>query len=320
MIRKLVDTLNLEVSSGTGGSGIVSFRKLRTKKRSIPDGGNGGWGGSVYLRGQASLDDLRHLKRSSLSASPGKNGRKGGKTGENGTPLIINVPLGTRVLDRASGHLLLEVTDSIRYLLIAGGKPGYGNAGSHRHTATQGEAGTQLSLTFDYRLAVDVGIVGFPNTGKSTLLSRISSARPQIDSYPLTTRSPQIGVCDLGAQLPDFFGKPLTLVEIPAITNGRTNGKKFLKHLLRCRLVIYCIDSSVAPLLQQFADLRRTLAAYDESLSHKTALIVVSKTDKQPSYPKYLTIDAGRIGVEQMPKTANCNALQKKIIQLLEHT
>ena len=313
MIRNLVDTLNIEVYSGAGGNGIVSFRKLKTRKRAIPDGGNGGKGGDVYFCGQASLDDLRHIKSSSLRAAAGKDGRKGTKTGEDGAPLIINVPLGTRVLDCELGHLLLEINDTKRHLLITGGKAGHGNNGSQRHTATQGEGGTHLALTLDYRLPLDVGIVGFANAGKSTLLSRISSARPLIEGYPLTTRSPQIGICDPSAQDADFFGEPLTIVEIPALTS--TQGEKFLKHLLRGKLIIYCIDTDGEPLKQQFDALHRQLIAYDEALRHKQALLVVR--GKTTAQPKHIINDGMRIDVVPMPiKASSCMALQQRIFQL----
>lgn len=321
MIRNLVDTLNIEVYSGTGGNGIVSFRKLKTRKRAIPDGGSGGKGGDVYFCGQAGLDDLRHIKSNSLRAAAGKDGRKGSKKGEDGAPLIVNVPLGTRVLDRESGHLLLEINDTTRHLLITGGKAGHGNTGSQRprgsslplSNSTLGEEGTYLALTLDYRLPLDVGIVGFTNAGKSTLLSRISSARPLIDGYPLTTRFPQIGICDPSAQDKDFFGKPLTIVEIPALTSAQ--GEKFLKHLLHGKLIIYCIDTEHKPLAQQFAAMQRKLASYDEALRHKQALLVVrGQTTEQP---EHIINDGMRLDVVSMPTEAStCVALQQKIFQL----
>ena len=321
MIRNLVDTLNIEIYSGAGGKGIVSFRKLKTRKRAIPDGGSGGKGGDVYFCGQASLDDLRHIKSSSLRAAAGKDGRKGSKTGEDGVSLIVNVPLGTRVLDRERGHLLLEINDTTRQLLITGGKPGHGNTGSQHSrgslplssSATQGEEGTYLALTLDYRLPLDVGIVGFANAGKSTLLSRISSARPLIDGYPLTTRTPQIGICDPSAQDTDFFGEPLTVVEIPALTS--TQGEKFLKHLLRGKLIIYCIDTDGEPLAQQFEILQRQLTIYDEGLRHKQALLVVrGKTAEQS---EHIISDGMRIDIVPIPAgTSACVALQQRIFQL----
>ena len=311
MIRNLVDTLNIEVSSGAGGSGIVSYRKLKTRKRAIPDGGNGGKGGDVYFCGRASLDDLRHIKTLSLQAAAGKDGHKGSKTGEDGAALVVPVPLGTRVLDRQRGHLLLDINDTTRHLLITGGKAGHGNAGSQRHTATQGGEGTQLSLTLDYRLPLDVGIVGFANAGKSTLLSRISSARPRIDGYPLTTRSPQIGICDPSTQDADFFGEPLTIVEIPALSS--TTGQKFLKHLPRGKLIIYCIDTQAASLAQQFDNLQRCLATYDEGLCHKQALLVVRGKHTEA----HLIRNRVRIEVVPLPVAAHaCAILQQKIFQL----
>ena len=327
MIRNLVDTLNIDIYSGVGGNGIVSFRKLKTKKRTIPDGGNGGKGGDVYFCGQTSLDDLRHIKAHVLRAAAGKDGRKSSKTGEDGAPLVINVPFGTRVLDRERGYLLLEINDTSRNLLLTGGKQGHGNTGSQRHTATrfnrdrttdsmpfshstQGEEGGHLSLTLDYRLPLDVGIVGSTNAGKSTLLSRISSARPLIDSYPLTTRFPHIGIC---AARTDFFAEPLTVVEIPALTSAQ--GEKFFKHLLRGKLIIYCIAMDDPPLPAQFAALQHKLTTFNEALRHKQALIVVC--NNSTASLQHIVCEGRRVEVVPMPTNADdSKALQQKIFQL----
>lgn len=285
MLRNLVDTLHVEVQSGSGGDGVVSFKKIKAKSRGIPDGGNGGKGGVVCFQGNPARNDLSHIRDPLLRAGNGKAGQKSNKTGENGETLSISVPIGTRVIDRQSGHLLFEINTATKFLLAEGGKPGLGNAGSHRQSATQGGVGTRLAITLDYRLTADIGIIGLPNSGKSTLLSRISSAKPTIAAYPLTTKTPQLGVCDLAAELPDFFADPLTVVEIPALTEKIPNaGFRFLKHLFKCKAIIYTIDATGTEIEKQFSALRENLRLCAEALAHRQVIAVVTKCDLNPDY------------------------------------
>ena len=264
---------------------------------------------------------MSHIRDPLLRAGNGKAGRKGNKTGENGETLSVSVPIGTRVIDRQSGHLLVEVNTETKFLLAQGGKPGIGNAGSHRQSATQGEVGTHLSLILDYRLTADIGIIGLPNSGKSTLLSQISSAKPVIADYPLTTRTPQLGVCDLTAELPDFFAEPLTVVEIPALSDKIPNtGFKFLKHLFKCKTVIYTIDATGPDLEKQFASLQENLRLCDESLTHKYRVVVVTKGDLNPAYryPARILVSGSMIRVVSAPASGSDLDFRKHIYQLVQ--
>ena len=270
-VMQLIDDLTINVQSGAGGDGVVSFKKMRNSMRGIADGGNGGCGGNVYLIGDRRHDDLRCLVGKQFSASAGKDGRRTNKTGENGASLTISLPYGTRVLDR--NHLLFEIIDDQRqHLVVRGGRGGLGNAGSQRQRAGRGQPGVQLSLHLDFRLAVDIALVGFANAGKSSLLAQLTTAKPMIAPYPFTTTTPQMGVCRID-RCP-----PLTIVEIPALNRSTT---RFLKHLLNCRIIVYVIADS-KNLENQLFDLRKQLIDFDEGLSHKHELVVVTMHNDTP--------------------------------------
>ena len=278
---QLIDDLTIKVQSGAGGDGVVSFKKMRNNMRGIADGGNGGAGGNVYLSGDRRHDDLRPLIGKRFCASSGQNGRRTNKTGENGASLTISLPFGTQVVN--DNHLLFEITDDQqRYLVARGGRGGLGNAGSQRQRAGRGQPGVQLNLQLDFRLTVDIALVGLANAGKSSLLAQLTTAKPTIASYPFTTTTPQIGVCQIDGC------PPLTIVEIPALDRSRT---RFLKHLLNCKVIVYVIASS-ENLENQLFDLRQQLVAFDQQLAHKHELIVISMHNNAPPP---LIVDGKRI-------------------------
>lgn len=300
---QLVDDLTIRVQSGAGGDGVVSFKRMRNNMRGIADGGNGGCGGNVYLVGDRRLDDLRCLVGKGVCASPGKDGRRTNKTGENGTSLTIPVPFGTRVLD--CGNLLFEIVDGRRRHLVArGGRGGLGNAGSQRQHAGRGQPGVQLNLQLDFRLTVDIALVGFANAGKSSLLAQLTTARPAIASYPFTTITPQIGVCRIDD------GQPLTIVEIPALSHNRSR-TRYLKHLSNCQLIVYVIADS-KDLENQLSDLREQLVAFDEGLGAKRELIVVTMDNKTSRS----LIVAGKV-IEVISPPPNRETLEKIFSKVL---
>ena len=259
MLGKFIDKLAIDVTSGAGGNGIISFNRTRT--RQLPDGGNGGQGGSVYLVGTAQYHGLGHLQHKHWRAANGSTGQKGNKTGENGAELDIPIPIGTRVYERQSGNLLLSVDAPRRYLLTAGGKAGIGNS-SHSHPRIKGEEGTKLELLLDYHLQVDIALVGATNSGKSTLLNRISNAKTKVAPYPFTTQTPQLGSCDLS----ENYEPPLTIAEIPS-----HRFTEHLKHLNHCRVIVYV--ASGEHYAEQLKPLLTTIQKYDQSLLHKHAVI-----------------------------------------------
>lgn len=268
---QLIDDLTIKIQSGAGGDGVVSFKKMRNSMRGIADGGNGGSGGNVYLTGDRRHDDLRHLVGKRFCASSGKDGRRTNKTGENGSSLTIFLPLGTRVLN--DNHLLFEISDTQQHLVARGGRGGLGNAGSQRQRAGCGQPAVQLSLQLDFRLVVDIALVGLANSGKSSLLAQLTTAKPTIAPYPFTTTTPQIGVCRIDGC------PPLTIVEIPALNRSKT---KFLKHLLNCKVIVYVIANN-ENLEGQLFDLRQQLVAFNEGLAHKHELVVNTHNDTLPT-------------------------------------
>lgn len=265
---QLIDNLTIKIQSGAGGNGVVSFKKIRNNMRGIPDGGNGGAGGNIYLTGDRRHDDLRHLVGKRFYASSGKNGRRTNKTGENGGSLTVSLPFGTRVLN--DNHLLFEISNNKQHLVARGGRGGLGNAGSQRQRAGQGQPGVQLNLHLDFRLTVDIALVGLANSGKSSLLAQLTTAKPTIAPYPFTTTTPQIGVCQIDGC------PPLTIVEIPAINRSKT-----LKHLLNCKVIVYVVANN-ENLESQLSDLRKQLVTFNEGLAHKHELVVVNTCNDTP--------------------------------------
>ncbi|MDE3269908.1 MAG: 50S ribosome-binding GTPase [Pseudomonadota bacterium] len=258
---KFIDELTIDVISGAGGDGIVSFKRTRT--RQLPDGGSGGSGGDVYLVGTTAYHGLGHLKNRRWHANRGGTGQTGNKTGESASPLDVPIPIGTRVCERHSGNLLLHIDAPQRYLLVAGGKAGIGNGSIARLTnSTKGSEGTKLELLLDFRLRADVALIGIANSGKSTLLNRISNASTKIAPYPFTTQTPQLGSCDMS----EHYQPPLTIVEIPS-----HNFSNYLKHLLHCQVIVYVVTSE-----QDIQLLYDTLRAYEPSLVHKHTLIATT--------------------------------------------
>lgn len=280
-----LDEVVIKVAAGKGGDGMVHFRREKYVPRGGPDGGDGGRGGHVVLRVKRSLhglDAYRQKKR--FQAEPGRNGGAAKRSGRAGHDLILPVPPGTLVRDEASGEVLADLTgDGDEVLVARGGRGGRGNARfatSRRQTprlAERGEPGQALGLRLELRLIADVGIVGVPNAGKSTLLAALTRARPKTGAYPFTTLQPNLGV----ASLDD--GRDLILADIPGLIEGAHQGvglgDAFLRHIRRTRALIHLLDGlSPDPL----ADLDRVdgeLEAYDPALARKPRVVAVNKLD-----------------------------------------
>ncbi|MBS3965726.1 MAG: GTPase ObgE [Truepera sp.] len=277
------DVLDITVQGGKGGDGGLSFLRLKYIPRGGPDGGHGGDGGSVYLEAVgdvASLDQL--LGQRFYRAPTGGQGEGRKRAGRRGEDLIIPVPVGTVAVDRDSGEVLADlVRIGERALIAKGGLGGRGNssfANSTRRTprfAEYGTPGEKRRVRLELRLIADVGLVGYPNAGKSSLLAALSNAKPQIASYPFTTLSPNLGVVEEGL-------KRLTLADIPGIIAGAHEGKglglEFLRHISRTRLLVYVLDVTEPPRLALEA-LQSELQAYDPQLLKLPALIALNKID-----------------------------------------
>lgn len=276
------DTLEITVAAGHGGDGVVSFFREKYIPKGGPDGGDGGRGGSVYLKAGSGVDSLAKLSKRSYKAERGQHGKGKGMDGRAGKDLVIEVPLGTRVYDAETGELIADlVTEGQTALVARGGEGGLGNA--HFATSTRqaprfalgGLPGEKRRLRLELRLIADVGLVGYPNAGKSSLLAALTRARPKVADYPFTTLSPNLGVVE--GELERF-----TLADIPGIIEGAHEGKglglDFLRHISRTRLLLYVLDATREP-RAALAALRREVGAYDPELLRRPSLVALNKVD-----------------------------------------
>ena len=289
-MMKFVDEARIHVKAGDGGNGCVSFRRERFVPRGGPNGGDGGKGGDVILQADVQLStllDLTYPKQ--FLAQKGTHGKGKDQTGRNGEDLTIRVPVGTLVRDDQGGEVLQDLLfDGQRFVVVQGGRGGRGNARfatatnrAPRH-AEKGEKGEEFWLRFELKLLADVGLIGYPNVGKSTLLSKISSARPKIADYPFTTLVPNLGVVTSEEH------RPFVVADIPGLIEGASKGAglglTFLRHVERTRLLIHLLDiseeSSRNP-VKDFQALNHELNAYHPSLHEKTQIIALNKIDMQ---------------------------------------
>jgi GTP-binding protein len=285
---KFVDEVRIRVKAGDGGNGCVSFRRELFVPRGGPDGGNGGKGGDVILRADAQLSTLLDLiYPQQFRAQRGTHGKGKDRTGRNGKDLIIRVPVGTLVWDDQTGEGLQDLLfHGQRFVAAVGGRGGRGNA--RFATATQraprqaekGGTGEERWLRLELKLLADVGLVGYPNVGKSTLLSQISSARPKIADYPFTTLVPTLGVV-----VSDGL-RPFVVADIPGLIEGASSGAglglTFLRHVERTRLLVHLLDISEGPSrnpVTDFNTLNHELKAYHPLLIEKTQIVALNKID-----------------------------------------
>jgi GTP-binding protein len=286
-VSAFLDEVVILVRAGSGGNGCVSFRREKYVPRGGPDGGDGGKGGSVILEADANLNTLSNLRKGALyKADRGRHGQGANKTGRSGEDLVIPVAVGTLVRDDETGDLLGDLAEAGARLTVAlGGRGGRGNARFAKPTdqaprrADKGRAGEELTLRLELRLLADVGLVGLPNAGKSTLLSRISASRPKIAAYPFTTLIPHLGVVDLG----DF--RSCVAADIPGLIEGAHEGQglgdRFLRHVRRTRCLLHLVDLSLpeADPIRDYETVRGELEAYNISLVERPECVVASKMD-----------------------------------------
>ncbi|MAE10739.1 MAG: GTPase ObgE [Dehalococcoidales bacterium] len=283
----MFDRVEIRVRSGDGGDGTVSFRREKFAPFGGPDGGDGGRGGNVIIVADASIANLSAFNRNRLyRAEKGGHGKGKKKHGKNGENLILEVPKGTIALDtdRSFDEALLADCEQAgqRVVLARGGKGGLGNPHFASSTnqapriAQKGDVGEELSLILELRLIADVGVIGFPNAGKSTLLTAASAATPKIASYSFTTLEPALGVVEVGL-------KSFVIAEIPGLIDGahlgRGLGHDFLRHIMRTKILIHLIDGSSAALVDNMILLNRELSLFDPTLARKPQLVVINKID-----------------------------------------
>jgi len=290
---KFVDEASINVIAGKGGNGSASFRREKFIPFGGPDGGDGGRGGSVFLEGNSGLNtlvDFRHLRRYKAQNGQGGSGRN--MTGKSGEDIVVRVPLGTIVTDEETGDHIGDVkTDGQRLLVARGGKGGLGNL--HFKSSTNraprqtvpGAPGEERALHLELKVLADVGLLGFPNAGKSTLISAVSAARPKVADYPFTTLYPNLGVVRIDVE------RSFVIADIPGLIEGAAEGTglgiQFLKHLQRTRLLLHLVD--LAPLspdddpVAQVRQLEREMDKFDAALLDKPRWLVFTKADLLPA-------------------------------------
>jgi GTP-binding protein len=285
---KFVDYVTITVRSGKGGAGSAHFRRAKFEPKGGPDGGDGGAGGSVVLEGDPQLYTLLDLRYNRHHFAPhGEPGAGANKTGKSGDDIVLRVPLGTVARDAATGAVLGEITAAgERVVLAKGGRGGLGN--THFKTSTNqapryaqpGEPGEEREVVLELKLLADVGLVGFPNAGKSTLIAALSAARPKIADYPFTTLEPNLGMVYLG----DW--RSFVMADIPGLIEGASEGKglghRFLKHVERNAVLLFVVPADAEAPGALYATLLAELAAFSPELADKPRLVALTKTDLVP--------------------------------------
>lgn len=321
-----IDQAVVRVTAGSGGSGCVAFRREKFVPRGGPDGGDGGDGGSIFVRADPNLSTLLDYRyRTHRKADRGQHGMGSKKTGKSGADIYLPVPPGTVVRDASTGELLGELVEPGRELMVArGGRGGRGNArfATPTHRAPRewerGGEGEDRQIELILKLIADVGLVGQPNAGKSTLLSVVSAARPKIADYPFTTLTPHLGVVGLSE------GRSFVVADIPGIIEGAHEGKglgdRFLQHIERTRVLAYLIPVDNPSVQASYDTLRREVAAYSEAVAAKPHLVVLTKIDLLPPDRAVPRLEAPEArGVLPVSAIANrgLDALEERLWRLL---
>jgi len=289
------DECELTVAAGKGGDGLVSFRREKYAPKGGPNGGDGGDGGSVILRATDRVHSLLEVGRRPLyRADKGQPGGPNNRAGRSAEDLVIEVPIGTQVLDARRGHLLRDLTEAEQELVLArGGRGGRGNsafATSVRQTPRYAEPGTpgeERVVRLELKLFADVGLVGLPNAGKSTFLSRVTAARPKVADYPFTTLVPQVGIVRVGDH------DTLVLADLPGLIEGAAEGAglghRFLRHVERCRVLIHLVDVSSTAVdepEQAVRTIEAELERYSRPLASRPRLLVASKLEDDEGHAR----------------------------------
>ena len=282
-----IDRTKIRVHGGDGGNGVTAFRREKFVPRGGPSGGDGGRGGDVWIVADQSVNTLLHLRYNPLHvAGRGLHGEGSNRSGKEGADAIVRVPVGTQILNPHTNELLFDFDeDGQRWLAARGGRGGFGNA--HFATSTNrapryhqdGSPGEEFELQLELKLLADVGLVGFPNAGKSTLISVVSAAKPRIADYPFTTLEPHLGTVDLG----DF--RTFVIADIPGLIEGAHEGHglgdRFLRHVERTTLLLHLVDvsSSGRDPVSDYSIINHELAAYDARLGAREQIVVATKID-----------------------------------------
>jgi len=281
---KFLDQAKIYIKAGNGGSGSASFRREKFIEYGGPDGGDGGDGGSIIIESDRNLNtliDFRYAQH--FKAHHGRPGSKRNKTGGNGKDLILKVPTGTQIYEEDNNTLIYDFTkNKEKYLVASGGKGGLGNVRFKSSTnraprkKTNGKIGEEFWIWLQLKVIADIGIIGQPNAGKSSLLAALTRAKPKIANYPFTTINPNLGVTY-------YDQKEITLADIPGLVEGAHKGvglgDKFLRHIERCKVLLHLIDLSEEDLINSYKKIKLELSAYDKNLGKKKEIIFFNKSD-----------------------------------------
>ncbi len=320
-----IDRVKILVRGGHGGNGVTAFRREKFVPRGGPSGGEGGKGGDVWLVADSSLNTLLHLRfNPEHKAERGRHGEGSNRSGSEGEDVLVRVPIGTLVHDGETHDLLADLAeDGQRWCAARGGRGGFGN--SHFATSTNrapryhqdGSPGEETVLQLELKLLADVGLIGFPNAGKSTLISTVSAAKPKIADYPFTTLEPHLGVVDLG----DF--RTFVIADIPGLIEGAHEGAglgdRFLRHVERTQLLLHLVDVSSASGRDPVSDyeiINRELLAYDPNLAERPQIVVATKLDALDE-PERLEVLRRRADEDGRPFYAVSSATNSGIRELI---
>jgi len=303
-----IDEINIKLSAGDGGDGVVRWRHEKFKEFSGPSGGDGGDGGDVYVKAVRDISRLSHYARfNELGANRGEDGGNNSMTGKTGEDLILTLPLGTVISNKKTEETYELKEDGERILLLKGGKGGLGNEHFKSSTnttpkeSTPGKEGETAEFYLELRLIADVGIIGFPNAGKSTLLNELTKAKSKVGNYQFTTKEPHLG---------DMYG--IILADIPGLiekaSEGKGLGHKFLRHIRRTKLLLHCISLESDDVLADYEIIRKELEQYDPSLSEKPEIIALTKKDS-------VTLKECREDLEKMKKISGKKVIAVSILE-----
>ena len=280
-----IDFASIYVKAGNGGNGCVAFLREKFRPKGGPSGGDGGHGGNIVLKTDTNLSTLNDLTYNKKYIAPnGSNGQGKNMHGKNGQDIIIKVPIGTLVKDVETDRLLIDLKSvNSEYIVAKGGNGGFGNARfkTQRNTAprnaNQGQPGEEKKIELELKILADIGLVGFPNAGKSTLISKISNAKPKIADYPFTTLIPNLGI----VKYQDY--KSFVIADIPGLIKGASSGKglgiQFLKHIERTKVLVFLVDANSENVNKEYLTLLNELKAYNPELINKPRILLVTKVD-----------------------------------------
>ena len=281
---KFLDQAKIYIKAGNGGSGSASFRREKFVEFGGPDGGDGGNGGSIIFESERNLNTLIDYRyRQHFKSENGKPGSKKNKTGASGSDLILKVPVGTQIYEEDNNSLIYDFTkNKEKFVLASGGRGGLGNTrfktSSNRapRKKTEGKIGEEFWIWLQLKVIADVGIIGLPNAGKSSFLSKCTRAKPKIANYPFTTINPNLGVLNINHT-------EIILADIPGLIEGSHKGiglgDKFLRHIERCKTLIHLIDISEEDILGNYLKIRNELSKYDKKILKKKEIIIFNKSD-----------------------------------------